>query len=164
VAVLVRISGVEQEVRLLLGRWGRLVGQGTYLDARDESDNTATHDKQLPFHPRWRAYLRPELARITLPAGLELGAYADADARLQSYRDGANLVSAPPRVLVGCGLSVAAPRARLRLTASVANLTDTRLEDVDSGALPGRAVFVALAYAPVGGDAGGATFDPRYAQ
>ena len=33
----------------------------------------------------------------------------------------ANLVSAPPRVLVGCGLSIAAPRAGLRLTASVAN-------------------------------------------
>jgi iron complex outermembrane receptor protein len=162
-----RIAGVEQELRLLLGRWGRLVGQGTFLDARDESDNAATHDKQLPFHPRWRAYLRSELARIPLPAGLQLGTYADADARLQSYRDGANLVNSQPRILVGCGLSLAAPRARLRLTASVANLTDTRLEDVDSGALPGRAAFVALAYAPVGGDADGggiASFDPRYAQ
>jgi outer membrane receptor protein involved in Fe transport len=160
-----RIAGVEQELRLLLGRWGRLVGQGTYLDARDESDNAATNGKQLPYHPRWRAYLRPELVRIRMPGGLELGAYADAEGRLQSYRDGANLVNSQPRVLVGCGLSLAAPRARLRLTASVANLTNTRLEDVDSGALPGRAAFVALAYAPVGGEGGGAAiFDPRYAQ
>jgi outer membrane cobalamin receptor len=160
-----RIAGVEQEVRLQLARWGRLIGQGTYLDARDESDNTATHDKQLPFHPRWRAYLRSEVAEVALPAALELGAYADADGRFQTYSDGANLVDRHPRVLVGCGLSLAAPRAGLRLTASVANLTDTRREDVDSWALPGRAVFVALAYAPVGGDDGGATsFDPRYAQ
>ena len=160
-----RIAGVEQEVRLLLGRWGRLVGQGTYLDARDESDNTATHDKQLPFHPRWHAYLRPELARIPMPGGLELGAYADADARLHSYTDGANLLDHARRLIIGCGVSLAWPRAHMRLTGSAANLTDTRQEDVDTWSLPGRAVFVALAYAPVGGDGGGAAiFDPRYAQ
>jgi len=46
-----------------------------------------------------------------------------------------------------------------------ANLTDTRLEDVDAWSLPGRAVFVALAYTPVGGDDGGsAIFKPRYGQ
>ena len=59
-----RVAGVEQELRLALGRWSRVVGQGTFLDARDESDNTATHGKQIPYHPRWRAYLRPELTRI----------------------------------------------------------------------------------------------------
>jgi vitamin B12 transporter len=160
-----RIAGVEQELRLSFGRWGRLVGQGTYLDARDESDNAATYGKQLPYHPRWRAYLRPEIVRIALPAGLELGAYADADARLQNYTDGANLLYYSSRLLVGCGVSLAAPRAHLRLTASAANLTDTRQQDVDSWALPGRAVFVALAYAPVGGDDGpAAAFNPRYGQ
>ena len=160
-----RIAGVEQEVRLSLGRWGRLVGQGTYLDARDDSDNTATHGKQIPYHPRWRAYLRPELARMPVPGGLELGAYADADARLHSYTDGANLVDHARRLIIGCGVSLAWPRAHMRLTGSAANLTDTRQEDVDAWSLPGRAVFVALAYAPVGGDGGGAAiFDPRYAQ
>ena len=160
-----RIAGVEQEVRLSLGRWGRVVGQGTYLDARDDSDNTATHGKQIPYHPRWRAYLRPEVARIPVPGGLELGAYADADARLHSYTDGANLVDHARRLIIGCGVSLAWPRAHMRLTGSAANLTDTRQEDVDAWSLPGRAVFVALAYAPVGGDGGGAAiFDPRYAQ
>ena len=159
-----RIGGIEQELRLSFGRWGRLVGQGTYLDARDESDDASAHGKQLPHHPRWRAYLRPELVRIPLRAGLELGAYADADARLQSYTDRANLLD-HSRLLIGCGLSLAAPRAHLRLTASAANLTDTRLEDVDAWALPGRAVFVALAYAPLGGDDGGsAIFNSRYGQ
>jgi iron complex outermembrane receptor protein len=160
-----RIAGVEQELRLSFGRWGRLVGQGTYLDARDESDNAATHGKQIPYHPRWRAYLRPEFVRIPLPAGLELGAYADADARLHSYTDGANLVDYSSRLLIGCGVSLASSWAHLRLTASAANLTDTRQQDVDSWALPGRAVFVALAYAPFGGDdGGGAIFNPRYGQ
>ena len=160
-----RIVGVEQELRLSVGRWGRLVGQGTYLDARDESDNAATNGKQLPYHPRMRAYLRPELVRIPLPGGLELGAYADADARLHSYTDGANLLDHKRRLLIGCGVSLAWPRAHMRLTGSAANLTDTRQEDVDTWALPGRAVFVALAYAPVGAEGGGAGFfDPRYGQ
>jgi iron complex outermembrane receptor protein len=160
-----RIVGVEQELRLSLGRWGRLVGQGTYLDARDESDSAATQGKQLPYHPRVRAYLRPELVRIPLPGGLELGAYADADARLHSYTDGANLLDHQRRLLIGCGVSLAWPRAHMRLTGSAANLTDTRQEDVDTWALPGRAVFVALAYAPVGAEGGGAGFfDPRYGQ
>ena len=160
-----RIAGVEQELRLALGRWSRVVGQGTFLDARDDSDNAATHGKQIPYHPRWRAYLRPELVKIPLPGGLELGAYVDADARLQSYSDGANLLDRQRRVLIGCGASLAWPGARLRLTASGANLTDTRLEDVDAWSLPGRAVFVALAYTPVGGDDGGsAIFNPRYGQ
>ena len=103
--------------------------------------------------------------KIPLPGGLELGAYVDADARLQSYSDGANLLDRQRRVLIGCGASLAWPGARLRLTASGANLTDTRLEDVDAWSLPGRAVFVALAYTPVGGDDGGsAIFKPRYGQ
>ena len=80
-------------------------------------------------------------------------------------RDGANLVDHARRLIIGCGVSLAWPRAHMRLTGSAANLTDTRQEDVDAWALPGRAVFVALAYAPVGGDGGGAAiFDPRYAQ
>ena len=121
---------------------------------------------QLPFRPRWLAYLRPELVHVPLPAALELAAYADADVRVrQSYADSGNLVDHARRLIIGCGVSLAWPRAHMRLTGSAANLTDTRQEDVDAWSLPGRAVFVALAYAPVGGDGGGAAiFDPRYAQ
>ena len=147
-----RIAGVEQELRLSLGRRVRLVGQGTYLDARDDSDNTATNGKQIPYHPRWRAYLRPELTRIAMPGGLELGAYADADARsaqLHGRREpGRSRAPADHRMRRFAGV---AARAHA-VTGSAANLTDTRQEDVDAWALPGRAVFVALAYAPVGGD------------
>jgi len=161
-----RILGVEQELRLSFGRWGRLVGQLTYLDARDESDNAATHGKQIPYHARYRGYARPEIVRVGLPGGLALGGYGDAEFRARSYSDGANLLDRGTRLLIGCGLSVAWAPARLKLTASAANLTDTRKEDVDSWSLPGRTFFVALAYAPLGGpdEAGAAFFDPRYGQ
>jgi len=155
-----RIVGLEQELRIAFGRWAQAIAQATYLDARDESDNAATHGKQIPYHPRFRAYARPEL-RVSLSAALELRAYADADARLHSYTDGANLLDHQRRLVVGCGVSLAWVPTRLRVIASAANLTDTRQEDVDSWALPGRAVFVALAYAPIGADGENG---PRYGQ
>ena len=161
-----RVLGVEQEVRLEVGRRGRLVGQATILDARDRSDSVAAYDNQLPFHPRYRGYLRPELVRVALPAGLALAAYADADLRTYDYEDPANLVDLRSRLLVGCGVTVAWPRGRLRVTASGANLTGTRAEDIADWALPGRTVFLALAYAPFdAADESGATiFDPRFGQ
>jgi iron complex outermembrane receptor protein len=161
-----RVLGVEQELRLDIGRRGRLVGQATVLDARDRSDNAAAYGNQLPFHPRYRGYLRPELVQVALPAGLALGAYADADLRAYDYADPANLVDLRTRLLVGCGVTVAWPRGRLRATASAANLTGTRREDVGDWALPGRTVFLALAYAPIGAgdETGAAIFDPRYGQ
>jgi outer membrane cobalamin receptor len=160
-----RVVGVEQELRLVFGRWGRLVGQGTILDAVDRSENTAANGKQLAFHARYRGYLRPELVRVELPAGLALGAYADADLRMFDYADPSNLVDLRTRLLVGCGVTLIGPRGRLRVTASAANLTDTRREDVDNWSLPGRTMFLTLAYAPFAGDdAGAAIFDPRYGQ
>jgi len=55
---------------------------------------------------------------------------------------------------------------RLRATASAVNLTGTRLQDATGWSLPGRSVFFALAYAPIGGDGGtgSAVFNPRYGQ
>jgi iron complex outermembrane receptor protein len=160
-----RVLGVEQELRLVFGRRVRLVGQATVLDARDRSANLAAYDNQLAFHPRYRGYLRPELVRVPLPAGLTLAAYADAELRAHDYADPANLVDLRARLLVGCGVTVVWPRGRLRVTASAVNLTGTQREDVDNWSLPGRAGFLSLAYAPVGADdPGSPIFDPRYGQ
>ena len=138
----------------------------TVLDARDRSANTAAYDNQLPFQPRYRGYLRPELGRVPLPAGLELGAYVDAEARAHDFEDPANLLDLQTRLLLGCGVTLGVPRARLRVTASGVNLTNTQRVDITNWILPGRAFFVALAYAPVGaeGGSGSAIFDPRYGQ
>jgi len=159
-----RVQGVEQELRLSLGRHVGVVGQGTLLDARDRSANTAAYGKQLPFHARYRGYLRPEVAHIALPAGLELGTYADAELRAHDFEDPANLLDLHTRVLLGCGVTLGWPRGRLRVTGSAVNLTGTQQQDISNWALPGRAVFFALAYAPFGGDSESAFFDPRYGQ
>ncbi|HMF44891.1 MAG TPA: TonB-dependent receptor [Polyangia bacterium] len=161
-----RVLGVEQELRLSVGRHFGFVGQATVLDARDRSPNTAAYDNQLPLHPRYRGYLRPELTHLAMPAGLEIAAYADAEWRTHDFEDPANIVDMHARLLLGCGLTLAWPIGRLRATASALNLTGTQLQDVPTWALPGRAVFFAVAYAPIGAEAesGSAIFDPRYGQ
>jgi iron complex outermembrane receptor protein len=160
-----RVWGVEQELRLAAGRWARLVGQYTYLVATDRSGTLATEGRQLPFHPRHHLYARPEIVRVPFPGGLEAAVYADADVRGETYADGANLARFPTRLLLGAGVSVARPGSHLRLTASAANLTDTRTADGLDWPLPGRSVFVALAFTPVGaGDEPvPPAFDPRTA-
>jgi iron complex outermembrane receptor protein len=159
-----RIWGVEQELRLALGRFFRAVGQVSYLHARDDSYDSQSRGRQLPFRPRVSGYARPAVVGVPLPAGLELAAYADADVRGQSYGDPDEVLVVGARVLLGAGVSLGMPRADLRLTASAANLTGDRQADYDDWALPGRTLFVTLAYAPFGAgrDANSATFDPRY--
>jgi outer membrane receptor protein involved in Fe transport len=148
-----RIAGVEEELRVAAGRWGRFVGQGTFLDALDESDNPAHHGRQLPLRPRWQAYARPELVHVPLRRGgdggvgpLEGGVFVDGAFFAGSYDDPTNLYELPPRVLVGAGVSVEAPRLGLRATCSGQNLTDTPVWDMAYWPLPGRTIFLALAW------------------
>ncbi len=147
-----RIAGVEEELRVAAGRFARFVGQGTFLDARDESDNPAHHGHQLPLRPRWQAYARPELVHLPLRRDgtgvgpLEASVFADASFFAGSYDDPTNLDELPSRVLVGAGLGVEAPRLGLRATCSAANLTDTSVWDMAYWSLPGRTIFLALAW------------------
>jgi outer membrane receptor protein involved in Fe transport len=158
-----RIAGVEEELRVAAGRFGRFVGQGTLLDARDESDNPAHHGRQLPLRPRWQAYARPELVHVPLRrAGggvgpLEAGAFVDAALAAGSYDDPTNLYALPTRLLVGAGVSVEAPRLGLRATCSGQNLTDTPVWDMAYWPLPGRTIFLALAWQRALGSAETAT-------
>ena len=96
----------------------------------------AANDKQLAFHSRYRGYLRPELVRLEMPAGLALGAYADAELRMHYFADPANLLDQGSRLLVGCGVTLAWPRGRLRVTASAANLTGTQRRTWITGRFP----------------------------
>ena len=147
-----RIYGVEQELRATLGRHLRLVGQGTITVAEDESDRAASHGKQIPHYPRYTAYGRPELTHLGLPAGLELEAYVDAALFAGAYDDPANVVPVPSQLLLGAGMSVVWPRSRLRATLSALNLGDLQNWIVSNWALPGRTLFLALAYDGAGAD------------
>jgi outer membrane receptor protein involved in Fe transport len=142
-----RVLGVEQELRLGLGRHARLVAQGTFTDARDTGPGTAHHGRQLALHPRWHLYGRPELGRVALGRAVVLGAFADADFVAGNYQDAANLSPIPPRVLIGAGVSAEVPRWGIRLVASAQDLNDSRIGDIPNWPLPGRSVFLALAWA-----------------
>ncbi|HZL21110.1 MAG TPA: TonB-dependent receptor [Polyangia bacterium] len=145
-----RIYGLEEELQLALGRHGRLVAQATTLVADDESDSPTTRGKQIPHHPPVSAYARPELVHVALPRGLELAAYADAALIAGAYADPANVRRVPAQVLLGAGAALIWPRAGLRLTASALNLTSLASWDFNYWPLPGRTLFLALAYDPTG--------------
>ena len=140
------VYGVEQELTIVIGRHLRLTGQGTVTVALDESDLAASQGKQLPYHPRYAGYARPEVVHLALPAGLDLAFYADAAVFLQNYADSAHVSRIPDRAILGAGVSLQAPRVRLRATVSALNLTDEQTWDVASWPLPGRTLFASLAY------------------
>jgi iron complex outermembrane receptor protein len=141
-----RIYGLEQELRATLGRHLRLVGQGTITVAEDESDLAASHGKQIPHYPRYMAYGRPELTQIPMPAGLVLEAYVDGALFADAYNDPPNLRRVPAQLLIGAGLGLFWPRGRLRATLSALNLGDLQSWIVSNWAIPGRTLFLALAY------------------
>jgi vitamin B12 transporter len=152
-----RVYGVEQELRLALGAHARLVSQGTLTAAEDLSDNPATHGRQLPRHPRYLAYLRPQAVRLPLGGTWEAEVYADATVLAGDYDDPNNRSAIPSRALLGAGASVLWRRARLRATASAFDLADVGPFDLTDWPLPGRTVFVTIAFdsAAAGPDGGG---------
>jgi outer membrane cobalamin receptor len=156
-----RVYGVEQELTLAAGRHFRLVGQGTVTMALDDSGLDASNGKQLPNHPRYTVYARPELGHLRLPAGLELALYADAAAFLHDYADSSQVMKIPDHAIIGAGASLAYPRARVRVTASALNLTNYGPTwDLANWPLPGRTLFLALAYDSTAADPSGDGLGP----
>jgi outer membrane receptor protein involved in Fe transport len=139
-----RIWGVEQDLSLEAGRFAVLTAQATYLDARDDSDALAHRGHQLPARPRVQAYLRPQLRRLPLGAGLEGAAYVEGDLATGTYLDPANIEPTGPRFLLGAGVEVRAPRAGLRLLISAKNLTNSDTLQVVQYPLPGRSIFLSV--------------------
>jgi hypothetical protein len=111
----------------------------------DTGPVAAHHGLQLPLHPRWHLYGRPELASVAV-GGVRLGAFADADYRAGDYWDPAHLAPLGDRLLVGAGVSAEVPRWGARLVASAQDLTDSRVPDLIQWPLPGRSLFLALAW------------------
>lgn len=139
-----RTLGAETTLLLETPRRFRLVAQGTFTDARDDGDTPAYRGKQLPLRPRWRAYLRPEVRRLRLPAGLVAGAFADADWTAGNYVNRTNLPMLPSRLLVGAGASIGRADGSARVVLSALNLLDARVIDLTQYPLPGRSAFVSL--------------------
>lgn len=140
-----RVLGVEQGLRLEIGRHLRVIGQATYTRAEDTGPAVAHHGRQLPLHPRWHGYGRTEVLRVAAGA-VELGAFADADFRAGDYWDASNTVPLAARLLIGAGVHAQVPRWGLRLAANALDLTDARVPDMPNWPLPGRSIFLALSW------------------
>ncbi len=91
-------------------------------------------------------YARPELVRVGVPYDMELGFYADASVLNDTYEDPANVFRIATQALVGVGASLARPRSCLRFTLSALNLMDLPTFNATDWLLPGRTVFLSLAY------------------
>jgi iron complex outermembrane receptor protein len=139
-----RVSGVEQDGVVAIGRRLRVVLQATYLEARDDGSILARKGRLLPLRPRWHAYARPELRRALPRRGIAATVFVEGDLRTGGYTDPANVVVQPSRLLLGAGAALEIPRAGLRFTLSGKNLTDSRLLDLKEYPLPGRSVFLSL--------------------
>ncbi|HEX7597207.1 MAG TPA: TonB-dependent receptor, partial [Polyangia bacterium] len=140
-----RVLGVEGSLAATLGRFGRLVAEGTFTDARDTSDVAANRSHQLPLRPRYRAYARPELRGLPLSARTALGLYVDVDATSGNFLNSPNTAQVPARLMFGAGVSLSMP-AKLRLVLSAQNLGDSRINDVTGYPLPGRACYATLTW------------------
>jgi iron complex outermembrane receptor protein len=140
-----RIWGIEQDLVLRAGRHAAVSGQATYLDARNDGDIASRTGRRLPQRPPYRAYLRPELRRLFEAHGVSAGAYAEADFSAGSPYYASNVAVAPPRLVLGAGVTVDVPRAGARVALSAKNLTnEVTWLDLPSYPLPGRSVFLSL--------------------
>jgi vitamin B12 transporter len=140
-----RILGVETDATVELGRHLRAVVAATFTDARDTSPVESAHGRQLPLRPRYRFYARPEWRAVQITSRTALGFYADCDATTGNYLDPANSVRVPARVLFGVGAYADLPGG-YSVRASGRNLADARVYDISNYPLPGRELYVTLAW------------------
>ena len=139
-----RIWGLESELRARRGRM-TLIAQATLTDARDQGDIASNRNRQIPHHPRTRAYTRAEWRQPVSGAGVVLQGYADVDATAGNS-SASVYAPIPPRLFVGAGVAIEHPRSGVRVVASGFNLTDSRVNDFPGYPLPGRSVFVSLGW------------------
>ncbi len=140
-----RILGVESEATLELGRHFRAVLAATFSDSRNRSAIESQRDRQLPFRPRYRLFARPEWRAVQLTARSSLGFYVECDATGANHLVPDNSTAVPARVLFGAGVHVELP-AGLSIRATGQNLFDAAIYDISNYPLPGRELYVTLAW------------------
>lgn len=144
-----RILGLESEASLALGPHLRALVAATFTDARDTSHIEFQHGRQLPLRPRYHVYARPEWRAVQLGASTAVGFYLDCDVTAGNYLDPANSVRVPARMLFGAGAYAELP-AGFSLRVSALNLTDASVYDISNYPLPGREMYLTLAWSAQG--------------
>jgi iron complex outermembrane receptor protein len=141
-----RVLGVESEATLELGEHFRATVAATYSDPRNTSVIESQHDRILPFHPRYRLFARPEWRAVRLSSRTSLGLYLECDATGSDYLVPDNSVVVPARLLFGAGAYADLPGGfSLRVTGQ--NLANASIYDISDYPLPGRELYLALAWA-----------------
>jgi len=140
-----RILGVESEASLELGKHFRAVLAGTYSDPGNTSAIASQHDRILPFRPRYRLFARPEWRAVQVSAHTSLGIYVECDATGGNYRTFDNSSVVPARLLFGAGVYADLP-AGFSIRATGQNLANSSIYDITNYPLPGREVYLTLAW------------------
>lgn len=140
-----RILGVETEAKLELGDHFRAVLAGTLSDPRNTSAIESQHDRVLPFRPRYRLYARPEWRAVRLASQTFIGVYAEADLTGSNYLVPDNSTAAPSRILFGAGAFADLP-AGFSIHFTAQNLANSAVYDISNYPLPGRELYVSLAW------------------
>jgi hypothetical protein len=142
-----RIWGVESELRLRTRRLTTIM-QATLTDARDRGEIASRFDRQLERRPRYRGYVRAEWRQpLPGPTGtLALCGYADLDGTAGNFATTGPYSAIPARLVGGAGVSLEHGPSGVRLSVSAYNLGDSRIEDFPNYPLPGRSVYLTLAW------------------
>jgi len=132
------IKGVEARVSIEVFDHFSILGQYTWQDTENESPLKSFDGNQLPgkFKDSW--LVRTEFNWQSLKL------YAEYINESDMYYDTANLLDAPTKTEVNCGLSYIWDNWRLSIEAD--NLDDEKYEDFRGYPLPGRSYFVSLKY------------------
>jgi outer membrane cobalamin receptor len=140
-----RILGVESSATLEVGEHVRMLASGTLTDSKDTSAIVSNNGRQLPLRPRYRFYARPEWRSIRVASRVSVGIYADIDFTAGNYIDPTNLKPVAARLLFGAGVYADLP-ANLCVRASGWNLANEQINDLAGYPLPGREVYLTLAW------------------
>lgn len=144
-----RTRGLETELAVRDGGGNRLSGNLTWQDARDRSGLPAWDGKRLPFLPPFEARVYGAATCRGFEPWLEW-TYQAGNPR---DRADTELDRAPARARLGAGISrrLEAPwlgeDATMRIGATVENLTDNDVYDVEGFPLPGRTWRLTVALA-----------------
>ncbi len=133
-----RMWGLEAGLRSDLFKHLRLYGNYTFLDAVNTGEVAARKDKNLPFRPASKWYVRAEGYVTEIPKMKELALFVDTEWIAGNFLDNANLVSTNDRFYLNTGLSLELQRSIASLSFTANNLTDERTADLAGYPLPGR--------------------------
>jgi len=132
------INGIETRISAEVFENFRLIGQYTFQDAENKSRIASFDGNQLPgkFRHSWLGRIEYNWRQLKL--------YTEYINESDMYYDSANLLEAPTKTEVNCGLSYLMDSWRISLEAK--NIGDDRYEEFNGYPLPGRSFFASIKY------------------